>query len=126
MSLKDDFLRNRKIFEMLAGSEDTVHETARMREEPLSPPVIEDKREQEPFYVFKNTIEKTDTFSLGRGKTSSRVTGMALSFSPPGGIDFPELSAVAAQSPADPLESLYHQLEVEARRSPQLSREEEF
>lgn len=126
MSLKEDLLRNRKIYELLTGSEDTVYEAAETREPPVSPQIIEAWHGREPFEVSKTTRDRVETFSLGRGKTSSREIDMALSFSPPEGMDYPELSDGTAESPVDPLESFYRQLEVEARRSSQLFSEEEF
>lgn len=126
MSLKDDLLRNRKIYELLTGSKDAIYEATETHKPPSPPPATEAEHKREPFEVSKTTHEKAETFSLERGKTLNRETGMALKFSPPDGVDFPKLSSYEARSPADPLESLYRQLEVEARRSSQLFCEEEF
>ncbi len=75
------------------------------------------------------TNAETPVFSLRQGDfkhVDRRQTGMALSFEAPANIDYPTLQKSSTKQNPDPLESLYYQLEVEARRSSQLLSEEEF
>lgn len=120
-------LRNREIFEQLIGLETEAHETAQPQRETFSPPNDETVRDIAPLNTFKPPHQEIEVFSLERGALQNLETVFTPAFVPPSGmaIEFPALSKNIARAQSDALESLYHDLEVEARRSSQLICEEE-
>lgn len=127
MSLNDDLKRNRKIFEQLTNIAETETAIAPSpRAEPVPPPINETVRE--PFEAPDTVRQKYRSFSLNNGESFvPRETTAVSSFEAPAGVSYPALSRTNAEArPSDPLEGLYFQLEAEARRSSQLSCEEDY
>lgn len=129
MSLSDDLKRNRKIFEQLANiAETSPSDAPAHREVAASPQASDIVRERAPFEVPASVQPKYRSFSLENGESSvPRETGFVSRFEAPDGVDYPALSQTKTDAGRpDPLEALYFQLESEARRSSQLSREEDY
>lgn len=130
MSLQDDLQRNRRVFALLTatGTSDADSATVIRRSATASGFALEDAPPpvRQPARAQEDMAQKAETFSLAYGTRTSRETAMAIHPVSVESIAFPPLAEPAAPPATDPLDSLYHQLETEARRTSQLLGEEDF
>lgn len=134
MSLKDDMLRNRRVFELLAGAgENEGAEVTRQVKSGFAAPFDGDEPRGRTGFSLSGMAADT----AGEAPQISRARGFSLNYGtvdlPPGFMELPGASAVnypetgtepsytAARS--NPLEAMYGQIELEARMVSQLSRE---
>lgn len=124
MSVADDLARNRRVFELLTGASaeqvDSAADGSSSR--PLSVPEWERAESARDFVPAESPDGRK--FSLAYGVKSG--TGSVFDSEAPDSNGFPALRGAVAESLPDPLESLYYQLEIEARMISQISGEEEF
>lgn len=127
MSLQSDLARNRAIFEVLTGAAATADPARSLAGTPRAARAelrSAGSAPQRPRLAEESQSRPAQNFSLEYGLKPA--TGMALSFEAPGDVDYPSPEKPAAKAPADPLESLYYELDARARMSSQLCGEEEF
>jgi len=124
MNLNEALSRNRVIFEKLTGIR--VYTEPKQKEHKVQIGQNQHHEETLPKEPMKRPVyeegERRPVFSLKHASPSDKAT---LDFDAPGAVAYPEIPLRRQSAAADPLESLYYRLEVDARRGSQLLNEEE-